>query len=366
MDMKREKQLSTGYPMNADIQHPALDLFRELLSVPAPPGCEEAMARLIGRKLEALGYAHETDPAGNLLVRLAPRRARRAPPVVLASHMDEIGLVVTGIQPDGRLSVDASGGLLPYKIGERLMTVLGDGAPVSGVLSVGVSGHAGESDKPIPWSACSITTGLTPAALAHAGIRPGSSAVPAVEGRGPVLLGDPADPLVAGWTFDDRMGCVALLRLLDTLRRRRIEPRRPFLVAFTVHEEGGCHGAKVLTHREQPEVFVAVDGCPVTPDTPLALDGRPGVWSKDRLGHYDQRLVRDLCRLACEAGTELQPAVYSKASSDASAVYAAGGAPRVAFVGHVRENSHGFEIARLSVFDNVLKTLTAFVQQWSG
>ena len=61
------------------------------------------------------------------------------------------------------------------------------------------------------------------------------------------------------------------------------------------------------------------------------------------------------------AGTELQPVVYNGAASDASMVSAVGGAYRVACFGHVRENSHGYEVARLSVFENMLETLVAFV-----
>jgi putative aminopeptidase FrvX len=67
---------------------------------------------------------------------------------------------------------------------------------------------------------------------------------------------------------------------------------------------------------------------------------------------------------AHRAETELQPAVYASTASDASMVYAVGGAERVACFGHVRENSHGYEVARLRVFDNVLNTLLQFVTHW--
>ena len=48
--------------------------------------------------------------------------------------------------------------------------------------------------------------------------------------------------------------------------------------------------------------------------------------------------------------------------SDASQVYAVGAAPRVATFGHVRENSHGYEVARLAVFANVVATLVELVR----
>jgi putative aminopeptidase FrvX len=153
--------------------------------------------------------------------------------------------------------------------------------------------------------------------------------------------------------------------LLREMKKRNIVPARPTIIAFTVHEEGGCHGAKVLAHREKPEVFIAVDGCPMAPGSGLVLDGRPATWSKDAKAHLDQRLMRDFCRAAREAGTELQVVVLGGyAYSDATSVYDSGGAPRVGILGHVRENSHGFEVARLSVFDNLHKTLVRFIETW--
>ncbi|MCI0580165.1 MAG: hypothetical protein L0331_28730, partial [Chloroflexi bacterium] len=116
----------------------------------------------------------------------------------------------------------------------------------------------------------------------------------------------------------------------------------------------------------QPAVFVAVDGAPIPAGVPLQIDGRPAIWSKDRLATYDQQLLQQFCQAALAAGTELQTAVYDGAASDASLLAYAGLAPRIACVGHVRENSHGYEVARLSVFDNLLKTLLQFMKAWAG
>lgn len=345
-------------------EHPALTLFSQLLSVPAPSGREERIARIIRQRLDDLGYAHTTDGAGNVLVHLDGRRAD-APLCCYTAHMDEIGMVVTRIEADGTLQVDRSGGLYPWKLGEGPVEIVGDGdETITGLLSMGSTHSPSAGEKTIRWEDMRVMTGLSPQKLHDAGIRPGSTAVPIRAVRGPVLFGAADDPLVGAWTFDDRMGVVALLRLLEQLRQEKLTPRHPTLVAFTVHEEGGGQGAKVLAQRERPAIFVSVDGCPIPPGAPLALDGRPGIWSKDRLTHYDQRLVRALRAAAQRAGTELQPVVYDGAASDASLVYAAGAVPRVACFGHVRENSHGYEVARLSVFDNMLDTLVEFVTGW--
>jgi putative aminopeptidase FrvX len=214
------------------------------------------------------------------------------------------------------------------------------------------------------WKDLFVATGVSPGDLEKAGVRVGTSVAPSRFRCAPFIFGEEADPLVAAWTFDDRMGVVALIRLLAAVKEHSIVPSRPTLICFTVHEEGGCQGAAVLAQRERPEVFVAVDGCPITPGSDLLLDGRPGIWSKDRSTNFDQPLISDFTRAGKEVGTELQVAVFSAAYSDASKAYEVGAAERVATLGQVRENSHGYEIARLSVFDNLLNTLVKFLENW--
>ena len=67
-------------------------------------------------------------------------------------------------------------------------------------------------------------------------------------------------------------------------------------------------------------------------------------------------------------GVDVQTAAFTAgACCDASLVYEVGAAPRVAVIGHPRENSHGFEVVRLSVFDNVMKRWwRGFCKRWSG
>lgn len=344
--------------------HPVLQLFEELL-VAAPSGREAALAAIVRQKLTAWGIAHTQDGMGNVLVRL-DGRSPQAPLIMLAAHMDEIGLVVTKINGDGSLQVSNSGGLLPWKLGEGPVEILGDRQTIVGVLSMGSTHTANAGNTAVTWDDVRVMTGLSLAQLKAAGVRPGSTGVPTRERRGPVLLGDPADPLVGAWTFDDRMGVVALLRLLEQMAVEGIRPFHPTLIAFTVSEEVGGHGAKSLALREQPEIFISIDGAPMPPESDLALDGRPAIWSKDRLGHYDQRLLLALSQAALDAGTELQPVVYDSAASDASLVYYAGGAQRIACMGQVRANSHGYEVARLAVFDNMLHTLVQFVRDFAG
>jgi putative aminopeptidase FrvX len=253
--------------------------------------------------------------------------------------------------------------LYPVKIGEGPVEIVGDEGTLLGVLSMGSMHVADAAGRAVGWGDVRVMTGVSVERLKELGVRVGSTAVVARERRGPVVLGDGADPLVGAWTFDDRAGVLTLLRLLKRLKEGKVVPARPMIVAFTVHEEGGCHGAKAVAQRERPEIFLAVDGCPVVPGSPVVADGRPVTWSMDVKCHYDQRLVKGLIGCGRDVGVEVQTVVFrAGAYSDASAVYEVGAAPRVAIIGHARENSHGFEVLRFSALDNVLKVVERFVQ----
>ena len=199
-------------------RHPknrALELFEELLAAPAPSGREERIARIVCAKLDEMGYARRRL-AKNILVSVDGQGD--GPTCCISAHMDEIGLVVTAIEPAGSLRVDRSGGLMPWKIGEGPVEVLGDSASVIGVLSMG-STHTANGADGVTWADVRVITGLSSDQLAEAGVRPGSTGTVTRDRRGPVIFGDPADPLVGAWTFDDRMGVVALLRLLETMKK---------------------------------------------------------------------------------------------------------------------------------------------------
>ncbi|MFC2095973.1 M20/M25/M40 family metallo-hydrolase [Candidatus Bipolaricaulota bacterium] len=320
------------------------------------------MAACLASKLQAMGFEPELDLAGNVFIRIAGEASER-PTICFAAHMDEIGMTVTQVHSDGSLRVERLGGLFSWKIGETAVTIIGDGAEVTGMLSMG-SGHSRKVvDAGPSWESAKIITGLSPEALTEHGIRIGAPVVPAREVRGPFVFGDEGAPWVGAWTFDNRLAIVSCLQALQKLKEQAIQPHSPLIIAFTVEEEIGCLGAKVLAQRERPEVFIAVDGSPLVPECPIALDGRPGIRSRDRVATYDQGLLREICHISLAAGVELQPVVYSGAASDASFVYSIGSSPRVACLGYVRDSSHGFEVAPLRTFDTLTTTLVALFSQ---
>lgn len=358
--------------MPAADRDPHLLLLGELLQIPAPSGREERMAARVMQHIETLGGVPQLDAQGNVWVEVAGRQPELGR-VALASHLDEIAAVITAIEPDGQLRVQRSGGLYPWKLGEGPMVIVGeDEQLVAAHLGFG-SGHTNDPQDPIAqfmagskgltWADCRLYTGLSPQELKQAGVRVGSCAVPALSVRGPHVFGPASDPLVSAWILDNRGGTVALLGLLRRLREEGLKPRRTLDLCFMVQEETGTLGARGWAARNPVEIFIAVDSSPMPTGSQLTLDGRPATWSKDAGAHFDQALIGDMGRAAARAGTELQYAVYGAAFSDATGVLETGLAPRAATVGYPRLYSHGYEVSRLSVFENLVGMLCEYVKE---
>ena len=342
------------------LSHEVLERFRSLVCIPAPSSREHQIAATICEQLQAMGLQPERDAGGNVMVEV-PGRDPELPLWCYAAHMDEISMVVTRIRPSGDLEVARSGSLYPWKLGEGPVEILGDKESVVGIFSMG-SMHIPLSErKPVGWEGVWITTGMTETELAEAGVRPGSLAVLHASRRGPYLFGSPDNPMVAAWSFDDRMACALLLELLAYMQATGEQPLHPSLFAFTHNEEVGGWGMKNLARMKAPETIIALDLAPTPPGTPLQMDDRPAIWSKDSHGHYDHGLILELLAAGREVDVDLQTVVYERAASDASIAYTAGLTERALCFGWVCGNSHGFETMRLGALRNIMLTLHRFV-----
>jgi putative aminopeptidase FrvX len=153
----------------------SLELVRELIAIPGPPGQEEAVRVAVAAHATALGCVHRADERGNLLI--APPGVDTIPEqvdIVVMAHLDEIALMVVRIEPDGRLVVNSLGGLLPWKWGEGPVIILTspEQEPLTGILSFG-SIHTVDRTNPatlareeaLTWDMARIYTGLSAEAL---------------------------------------------------------------------------------------------------------------------------------------------------------------------------------------------------------
>ena len=136
-------------------------LLTELMLVPGLSGHEGRIRRHIRRELEGFGLAARTDKAGNLIAKI-PGTEAGAPRVMLHTHMDQLGLVVRKIEPDGYLRVERLGGVPDKALpATAVLVCVGEGRDVPGVVG-NKSHHATPPDEKfrvLPARNCSSTSG---------------------------------------------------------------------------------------------------------------------------------------------------------------------------------------------------------------
>lgn len=344
-------------------QKAMLNLLSELIACHAPSGDEGEIEAVIRREIEATGAEVWQDGATNLYAHVPGE----GPKVMICAHKDELGMVVTDILADGRMSVRNVGGIFPWKYGEGPVDVLADsGETVRAVLSVGSvhtrTGPISElrDRRALTWDMVTLYTGLTRDELLAKGVHVGSRSAVARERKQVQRLGH---DMIASFALDDRMGLVSLIAGLREAVTMNL-PLDLYFVAST-GEEIGLIGAQRAAQRLQPEICIALDTSPVAHDTPLAVDARPVIWYGEA-AYHNKPDCDALLRLADELGFGAQPVVYDASGSDAGGIKRAGLADRTVAFGFARDNSHGFEIAHAASLVNVTRLLLAFLRHLAG
>jgi putative aminopeptidase FrvX len=174
-----------------------------------------------------------------------PRRS-----IMLAAHMDEIGLVVTNIKKDF-IQFDTVGGFDPRALVGQLVTVLGR-QPMLGVISSRPPHvlSAADRDKVVPVEDLFIDVGSQAGSLKEQ-VRVGDLIT--IKQRFLRLNGD----MASGKAFDDRAGVASLVVCLEELAHSRHE--WDVYAVATVQEELGLRGAITSAYGLAPDLGIAVD-----------------------------------------------------------------------------------------------------------
>ncbi|MBZ5539024.1 MAG: M20/M25/M40 family metallo-hydrolase [Acidobacteriia bacterium] len=216
----------------------------------------------------------ETDAAGNLVLHLGDAKGKasaKTPRIVFVAHMDEIGYQVRAIEPDGRLLVDVlGGGFTEYFLGHVVLVHKADGSSVGGVLEL----PAGWDQPGFEWprgmkamdEPSHVYVGTKSAEETQKlGIQAGDWITIPKEYR--ALLGTRAN----GRSFDDRVGCAALVEAVRALGPELVGRDVTFL--WSTEEEVGLKGAAAAAERMEkegraPDFIFAIDTF-VSSDSPL-------------------------------------------------------------------------------------------------
>jgi putative aminopeptidase FrvX len=283
-------------------------LIQKLTETYSPSGFEAVICEVIRKEVKPLVSEVRVDALGNLIARKGSK-SKNGLKIMLAAHMDEIGLMATHIDANGFIRFTGLGGIrLTSLVGGRVRFM--NGTP--GVVG---TDRLTDMTKAPNLEQCFIDVGAS---------NPKDC---------PVKVGDVCafdrpfvdlgNRLIAK-SMDDRIGCAVMI---EAMRALKTSPHELYFV-FTTQEEVGLRGATTSSFGVDPDLGLSLD-VTATGDTPkgsrmeVALGNGPAVKVKDGGMLADPRIVRWMIRTAEKAKIPCQREVLEGGTTDARAIQVA-------------------------------------------
>lgn len=277
-------------------------LIEKLITTSGPPGYESQIREVVRAEIENLVDEVNVDALGNLIA----KKGSGGQKIMLAGHMDEIGVIATHIDENGFVRFSNLGGVFPrYVPGGRVRFL-------DGTLGVVGTERVTDAYKVPPLNKMFIDVGAT--SKKDCPIKVGDVAV---FERPFSVLGN----RLVSKAMDDR---IAVAVMIETLRQLKKTPHELYFV-FTVQEEVGVRGATTAAFGIDPDLGLAVD-VTATGDTPkgvkmdVALGKGPAVKIKDAGSLADPRVVEWMVKTAKKAKIPYQMEILEFGGTDARAI----------------------------------------------
>ena len=224
-----------------------IETIKTLCRLSGPSGAEEPVRQYLLQQARPHADEIRQDAMGNLLVF---KRGRKRPTrtILLAAHMDEVGVIVKSATDDGFLRFAFVGGVdRRVVIGKRVFLGPERVSAVVGMKPIHLA-SAGERKKIPPLEQLYLDLGADSRAEAERLAAPGTYGV--FDDTLTELDGD----MLSVKALDDRVGCGVMLSLLQQ------ELPVDTWFAFTVCEEVGCRGAFGAAFGLKPEIALVLEG----------------------------------------------------------------------------------------------------------
>ena len=313
-------------------------LLKQLIPPVSVSGREQAVRDVIAKLAKPLGDV-STDHLGNLVVH-KPGSGKR---IMLAAHMDSVGLIVTYVEKEGFARVAPIGGLRPALIlGQRVRFENGAAGVICCDRDVKIEDLSFDTLY-IDAFGQTVEVGMT-----------------AVFWSDPVFAGSK----VMSSFLDNRLGCAVCLQALAQMDPTDNE----IFCVFTVQEEVGIRGAKPAAYAITPDLAIAVDICGIA-DTPgkthpnaLTLEGGPVVKIMDARVICHETVIGLLEQTASDLGISTQRYVTKRGGTDAGAIFnTRGGVPSGVLSIPIRYTHSPNEIADLNTAADCARLLAAAI-----
>lgn len=336
-----------------------IELMKELCALPGPSGCEDAVRAFVLKKVKPFADEIRTDAIGNVMVFRKGRKALDRP-VAVCAHMDEVGVIIKKITEDGMLKFGFVGGVDPRVVIGRPVR-FGDVPGVIGIKAVHLTTAAERRTMPKTKNLY-IDIGATSRAAAEKLVSLGDYGV---FDSAVVEFGD---GLIKAKAIDDRVGCAALLRLLED------EPPVDTWFCFTVQEETGLRGAASMAFALDPGFAMVLEGTTAADlaevkgaDAVCRVRGGVVLPFMDGATIYDAALF-ELLRDACiRRGIPWQTKTRVAGGTDAGRIHRSRAGVRVcAAAAPVRYIHSPSSVAAKADCEAVLAAARAFLEELGG
>ena len=343
-----------------------LQLIEALSNANGISGFEDEAVALL-RSFAAPWLEQEEDRMRNLYLR-RPGAEGRKPVIQLDAHSDEVGFMVQAVRPNGTLRFIPIGGWAAGNIPAHKVRVLThSGTWIPGIVAAKPPHFMTEAERnrvpDVTEMSIDIGASSSEEAVQDFGIRPGAPVVPDVS-----FSYDAQHDLMFGKAFDNRLGCAAVLAVLEALGQDPlgIEP----VGAIAVQEEVGTRGAEVTARCVQPDLAIVFEGSPADDTIAEPYMVQTAVHHGPMLRHIDKRMIthprfqRFALDLAEELGIPAQEAVRSGGSTNGAPIHLSNaGVPTIVIGFPVRYIHSHWGIASLQDFRDGVRLAEALIRQ---
>jgi putative aminopeptidase FrvX len=306
-------QKNTSKSLNFNLGKNEMDLLTRLCNAVAVSGDEQKVRQIVLEEVKGLADEVKTDALGNVLITKkgsGPNRLR----VMLASHMDEVGMMIVKDSEDGTYEFRVIGGIDPRQLVGKPVQVGRNLIP--GVIGAKAIHMTTPEERKLAIPVDQLRIDLGPGAKVAIGDRATFATKLAVLG-----------PSIRSKALDDRLGVFILLQLL-----KYAPANIDLFLAFTVQEELGLRGAKVAAFSFDPQIGIALDSTPAN-DLPAfegeeenaryntRLGAGPAIYLMDGATIGDRRLIKWLSESADSAGIPWQYRQPGTGGTDAGAIH---------------------------------------------
>jgi len=298
-------------------------LLKALSEAPGPSGFEEEVRKIVVGEFSALGAKVEYDGLGSVLATL-PGGAASGPRVMVTAHLDEVGLMVQHITPDGFLRVKTLGGILEQALPDQRWTILGRNGPVPAISGLRTTHVLPASQRGVVWpleeTFLDVGAGSREE-VEKMGIRPGDGIAPMSS-----FLALP-NGRYAGKAWDDRVGLGVMIAASRRIRAENIALRTPIVWVATTQEEIGLRGAQTAVQKARPDLGISIEAG-VSADYPAItptqaqerLGAGPGLFLLDSTMIPNRKLRDFFFDVAQQSKIPLQPNVLTGYGEDGAEI----------------------------------------------